>query len=164
VSEQSKLPLGLNEVQEERDDSEHVVDEHGSTDEWDRGGVYGFLGGELLLGPTKDLLAERFEPVARELPDQVGRFERVDVSDRYDGISARYETSEKFKTVVRIFPRGPYLRAWTVSILKYKLTPRKAPRSEQWRGSSSRTLEGAVELDEPRDAVDAALEYMEGSA
>jgi len=166
VSEQTELPLEFeDDVLEESDDEpDEFVDEHGEHDEYDRGGVYDRPGGELLLEPTKELLAERFQFVASDLPDQVGPFERVDVSDRREGIAARYETHEEFETVVRIFPRGPNLHAWTVTITEYVATPRNAPPSEQWRGSGQRHLDGATDLYDPSDAVDAALEFMEGSA
>ena len=164
MSEQTELPLNFEDVQEEGDyETGDFVDEQGEHDEWNRGGVYDRPGGEFLFEPTKELLAERFQFVTSDLPDQVGPFERVDISDRREGIAARYETHEEFETVVRIFPRGPYLHSWTVVILEYVATPRDAPPEDQWRGSGSKHLEGASDLYDPSDAVDAALEFMEGS-
>jgi len=165
VSEQAELPLAFDDgLQEERDDeSDHFVDEHGEHDEFDTGGVYDRPGGEFLLEPTKELLAERFALFRSDLPEQVGPFERVDVPERNEGIEARYETREEFETVVRIFPRGPSLHAWTVAITEYVATPRDAPPEDQWRGSGSKILEGASDLYDPSDAIEAAVEFMERS-
>ena len=54
---------------------EQRIDEHGTSDEWDRGGVYDHAG-KFDLDATEDLLADRFAPVRNRLPDTVGEYGR----------------------------------------------------------------------------------------
>jgi hypothetical protein len=138
------------------------VDEHGRHDKWDRGGVY-TTAGEFDLEATEELLAERFEAVVDELPESVGPFERVDARDsRYADrqIRARYETVEEYETAVCVYPRGPYLRAWTVAIEEYGPPVMDDPPADTgYRSMANSILVSG--LDDPSAAVETAVGWMQ---
>jgi hypothetical protein len=133
------------------------LDEHGEHDEWGRGGVYD-AAGRFDLDATRDLLAERFEPVAADLPDGAGPFERQHTGDP---LNAYYETNEEYETVVRIFPRGPHLHEWTVAVTEYGPPVLDDPPAETgYRSSAHYTV--VSDLDQPETAAEMGAEWMRG--
>lgn len=112
---------------------ERRIDEHGASDEWNRGGVYD-AAGKFDLAATTDLLADRFAPVRNRLPDTVGGYGRQPTQRAYSALYYWEGETENTHGVtvterfVRVFPVGPYLHRWTCGIEertpKYAMNPK----------------------------------------
>lgn len=132
------------------------VDEHGRRDQWDRGGVY--IDGEFSLEATKELLADRFSPLEQQLPESVGEFVRVEAKREY---VAQYTTESDdtaqagTRTVLKIFPRGPNLNDWTVSLETQDTTGDNSLIST-WLHPDT------ISTDSPESAIATALAVMRG--
>jgi len=134
---------------------EQRIDEHGEADQWDRGGIYD-ASGQFDLEATKSELADRFQDVKSQLPDQVGEYTKEDTCAEY---IAAYRSSGETQSKngfpvksrrVRIFARGPHLNEWTVEI------------REKFEGGGSRSWlhSDAAGLNNPRAAVATAFAIM----
>jgi hypothetical protein len=142
---------------------EQRIDEHGQSDEWDRGGVYDHAG-KFNLGATTDLLADRLAPVRNRLPDTVGEYARQPTQRPYSALyhwdgeaenSHGVTVTERF---VRIFPVGPSLHRWTCCI--EERTPEHA--TNPTNGWASWHHSDATNADDIGTAVAAALAVMRG--
>ena len=131
------------------------------TDDYGNLGVYDERG-EYDLEATKLELSNEFADVDARLPDAFAGYERQDVSNRREGIAARYvwngETeNEKGVRVtereVCIFPRGPHLRDWCVCVREHH---------PEHNGDGSWLHQDALGVDEPAAAAATALAVMRG--
>ncbi|OYR45279.1 hypothetical protein [Halorubrum sp. Hd13] len=134
-----------------------VIDETGDLAEHhDHGAAY--RDGEYSLDDTVDVLEERFNDVRDDLPDQVGEWTR-------DGHRRREEVSASWQIVhengdeerLSLFPRGPWLHAWTLGITRW----RTESSVSGWDMSGS-VMDGSG-YETPAAALSDAVEYMEGS-
>lgn len=123
--------------------------------------------GELDLDATERELRKEFAHVDERLPDTFGGYRREDVSDRREGLAARYvwtgDTENDHgvrvtKVEVTIFPRGPHLRDWRVGIKEWHPEYARGPAE----GTATWTHEDTPGLDEPGGAVATALAVMRG--
>ena len=140
---------------------ERRIDEHGESDEWERGGVYNEAG-KFDLSATEDLLADRFAPVRNRLPETVSGYSRQPAQRAYTAMyywegetenSHGVTVTERF---VRVFPVGPYLHRWTCGI--EERTPKYG--SNPGNGWASWHHSDANNCDEARTAVATALAVM----
>jgi hypothetical protein len=117
------------------------------------------------LEATEELLAERFDPVHERLPDHVNGFTRLFVDKPYRAVyrlegEPPFETRatmETRKVDIEIFPVGPHLNAWSVSIEQYH-----DGYADNDCGYSSWRHSHAMSKSDPREAVACALVIMRG--
>lgn len=128
-----------------------VVDETGEFDEHgDHGAVY--AGGEYDLERTVDLLAERFDRIADDVPESVSEWtldghryrERVSVKWRRELENGDVET-------VYVFPRGPWLHEWSIGY------------DTDYADGGSRYGGAGYGFYSPEHALEAAVSFMRGS-
>lgn len=133
-----------------------VIDETGELDEiHDYGAVY--VDGEYSLDETVAVLEDRFGDVRDDLPEQVGPWSR-------DGFRRRAEVSASWRVErengdeerLSLFPRGPRLHAWVLGITRW----RAESEVDGWDMSGS--VMDSSGYDTPADALEAAVEFMEG--
>jgi hypothetical protein len=142
---------------------EQRIDEHGTRDRWDRGGVYD-AAGELDLHATEDELADRFADTDERLPDEVGDYERKPSQNDHSAVyywSGEGEDEHGVRVTerfVRVYPRGPYLHEWTVDV--EERNPDHATGAAS--GWAYRTHPHAQGLDDPTAAAAVALAFMRG--
>lgn len=136
------------------------VDEYGKRDKWDRGGVY--IDGEYQLEATKDLLADRLAPVKARVPETAGDYEQIEpafgpkIVFKTDAIEDDVHGQSVTSRTVEIFPRGPHLHNWTVSIEDEH--PSEAHTKN--RAFTTWFHPDAIGLDTPRAAVATAYAVM----
>lgn len=135
-----------------------VVDETGDLAEHhDHGAVY--RDGEYSLDGTVEVLECRFNDVRDDLPNQVGEWTRD--GHRYrEEVSASWhvERDNGDEERLTLFPRGPWLHAWTLGITRW----RAESTVSGWDMSGS-VMDGSG-YETPAAALEDAVEYMEGGS
>jgi len=105
-----------------------------------------------------NVLAERFDEVRDDLPESVGEWSR-DGYRRVEDVSASWRVVRENGDEERLslFPRGPWLHAWTLGIVQW----RAESTVSGWDMSGS-VMDGSG-YDTPDAALSDAVAYMEGS-
>lgn len=109
--------------------NEGKIDEYGEQLPYATGGAVLDETGSINLEATQKELASRFAGVDQRLPDEVGEYRRIDTPAPLEtdagpmGAAYISETpsdgpsgKRRSKLRIEIFPRGPWLHAWTVSL------------------------------------------------
>jgi len=131
-----------------------VIDETGELSEYDQAAVY--IDGEYHLEETLNVLAERFDEVRDDLPESVGEWSR-DGYRRVEDVSASWRVVRENGDEERLslFPRGPWLHAWTLGIVRWR-----AESTVSGFDMSGNVMDGSG-YDTPAAALSDAVAYME---